>query len=292
MVYQHVQDAPIPPSQLPEGHSIPQELDGLVMRSLAKDPDDRFQSAEEMRGLVQYALQMLQDQGPNTGTWNTGPVTMALPHGQPGGAPTTAMPAGGNGGPRPQYNQHATTSQFQQPMVPPLNPDDGTAFPGGGGHGGPGNGHGGHGGYDGYDDRRGGGRWKMWVFALLAVLAIAGGVAYAVKTVNNGGGGGGKPNTDSSSPGTSQSSPNTTPDTPSNPPSSDSDSSHEQTYVPTPSRSKYTPSTIPSSPVSSPPPESKPPTTPPTTPPTKPPTTPPKTVPPSSGGDNPVGEEQ
>ncbi|MFD8984538.1 protein kinase [Streptomyces sp. NPDC059564] len=293
VVYQHVQDAPIPPSQLPEGHSIPQELDGLVMRSLAKDPDDRFQSAEEMRGLVQYALQMLQDQGANTGTWNTGPVTMALPHGQPGGASTTAMPAGGNGGPRPQYNAHATTSQFQQPMVPPLNPDDGTAFPGGGGHGGPGNGHGGHGGYDGYDDRRGGGRWKMWVFALLAVLAIAGGVAYAVKTVNNSGGGGSeKPGTSQSSPGTSQSSPNATPDTPSNPPSSDSDSSHEQTYVPTPSRSKYTQSTSPSAPASSPPPESKPPTLPPTTPPTKPPTTPPKTTPPSSGGDNPVTEEQ
>ncbi|MFI5616101.1 protein kinase [Streptomyces sp. NPDC051567] len=181
VVYQHVQDAPVPPSRLPEGGHIPQELDGLVMRSLAKDPDDRFQSAEEMRGLVQYALQMLQERGANTGTWNTGPVTMALPHG-PGGA-TSVMPVGGPGGPGGQQGHpaHATTSQFQRPMVPPLNPDDGSAFPGGG-NGGPG-GPGGYDGYDGYDGRRRGGRWKMWLFAVLAVVAVAGGVAYAVSSI-------------------------------------------------------------------------------------------------------------
>ncbi|WP_051699438.1 MULTISPECIES: protein kinase domain-containing protein [unclassified Streptomyces] len=201
VVYQHVQDAPVPPSQLPEGHHIPQELDGLVMRSLAKDPDDRFQSAEEMRGLVQYALQMLHDQGPNTGTWNTGPVTMSLPHGRGGVAATTAMPVGGNGGGQ-RYGSNASTSQFQQPMVPPLNPDDGTAFPGApGGHGG---GH--SGGYEVYDDRRGngGGRWKMWLFAVLAIVAIAGGVAYAVNSV--GGKGGQKQD-----PGTTQTSPSAKP---------------------------------------------------------------------------------
>ncbi|MFF0552227.1 protein kinase [Streptomyces sp. NPDC004311] len=193
VVYQHVQDAPVPPSQLPEGHHIPQELDGLVMRALAKDPDDRFQSAEEMRGLVQYALQMLHDQGPNTGTWNTGPVTMALPHGRGGAAATTAMPVGGTGG-QQGYPAHASTSQFQAPMVPALNPDDGSAFPGG-----PAGRNGGYDGYDGYDDR-GGSRWKMWLFAVLAIVAIAGGVAYAVSSVGGGGGGDQK-----QTPGVSQS---------------------------------------------------------------------------------------
>ncbi|WP_328926653.1 protein kinase [Streptomyces sp. NBC_00190] len=181
VVYQHVQDSPVPPSQLPEGQHLPQELDGLVMRSLAKDPDDRFQSAEEMRGLVQYALQMLHDQGPNTGTWNTGPVAMALPHGRGGAAATTAMPVSGAGG-QQNYSSNASTSQFQRAMVPPLNPDDGSAFPGGGGNG---QGSHGHGGYDGYEDR-GTGRWKMWLFAVLAIIAVAGGVAYAVKTVGGG----------------------------------------------------------------------------------------------------------
>ncbi|KOU37258.1 MULTISPECIES: protein kinase domain-containing protein [unclassified Streptomyces] len=190
VVYQHVQDAPVPPSQLPEGQHIPQELDGLVMRSLAKDPDDRFQSAEEMRGLVQYALQMLHEQGPNTGTWGTGPVTMALPHGRGGAAATTAMPVGGSGG-QQQYGAHASTSQFQQPMVPTLNPDDGSAFPGGQ--------SGGYDGYDGYDDRGGGSsRWKAWLFAVLAIIAVAGGVAYAVNTVGKGEK---KPETTQSTPG-------------------------------------------------------------------------------------------
>ncbi|MEU9413829.1 protein kinase [Streptomyces sp. NPDC051000] len=259
VVYQHVQDAPIPPSQLPEGHHIPQELDGLVMRSLAKDPDDRFQSAEEMRGLVQYALQMLHDQGPNTGTWNTGPVTMTLPHGQPGSNPTTAMPQGGAGG---QYPQHATTSQFQQPMVPPLNPDDGSAFPGGGGYGNGRNGNGGngHGGQGGNGGQGGaGGRWKMVVFALLAVLAIAGGVAYAVKTVGNDGSGKEKksPNTTQSSPKTPASSADTPVDSPSaqspDSPRTD-DSGDEETYRPSPSRDRTSPSYTPpsNSPSSSP----------------------------------------
>ncbi|MEV7416011.1 protein kinase [Streptomyces sp. NPDC089919] len=176
VVYQHVQDAPVPPSQQSPG--VPPELDGLVMRSLAKDPDDRFQSAEEMRGLVQYALQMLQEQGPGTGTWNTGPVTMALPHG-PGATsmnPTTPGPG------VQAYPSHATTSQFGQPMVPPLNPDDGSAYSGGGGYGG--------GGYG--DDRTaqggGSGRWKMWLLAVVALLAVAGGVTYALDKAGDKGG--------------------------------------------------------------------------------------------------------
>lgn len=91
VVYQHVQDAPVPPSDVTG--SVPPELDGLVMRSLAKDPDDRFQSAEEMRGLIQYGLQMLQHEGGHTGTWNTGPVEMHEGGHTPGGgmAATTAM---------------------------------------------------------------------------------------------------------------------------------------------------------------------------------------------------------
>ena len=93
VVYQHVQDIPTPPSEISDGGSPP-ELDGMVMRSLAKEPDDRFQTAEEMRGLVQYALTMLYDQGGHTGTWNTGPVTMHDGRNTPaaGYANTTVLP--------------------------------------------------------------------------------------------------------------------------------------------------------------------------------------------------------
>ncbi|MGW1072216.1 protein kinase domain-containing protein [Streptomyces sp. NPDC002537] len=162
VVYQHVQDNPVPPSQVLG--SVPPELDGLVMRSLAKDPDDRFQSAEEMRGLVQYALQMLHDAGAHTGSWDTGPVahataaTQALGMGA-GMAGTTAMP----------HPMHGDTSQ--QPLIPTRNGDDG-GFDGYG-NGGRGRGNG------------GGGKGKMVLIAVLAVIAVAVGVMYAMSMTNS-----------------------------------------------------------------------------------------------------------
>ncbi|MGW1427585.1 protein kinase domain-containing protein [Streptomyces sp. NPDC002431] len=155
VVYQHVQDMPVPPSNVLG--SVPPELDGLVMRSLAKDPDDRFQSAEEMRGLVQYGLQMLQMQGGHTGTWNTGPVAVHE------GGNTPAM--GINGSTMAMgHPQHGDTSQG--PILPPMNPDDG-GYDGGGQPGG------------------GGGRGKLWLFVVLALIAIGAGVAIAVNAAQN-----------------------------------------------------------------------------------------------------------
>ncbi|MEE1754429.1 protein kinase domain-containing protein, partial [Streptomyces sp. SP18CS02] len=154
VVYQHVQDIPVPPSEVSD--VAPPELDGMAMRALAKDPDDRFQSAEEMRGLVQYGLQMLQQQGSHTGTWNTGPVDthdgMRTPAG--GMAATSAL----------GHPMHNDTSQGS--ILPPMNPDDGA-----------------YGGYGGYDNGRGGksgGRGKLWLFVALALVAIVAGVAYAL----------------------------------------------------------------------------------------------------------------
>jgi serine/threonine protein kinase len=169
VVYQHVQDIPLPPSEV--SHTVPPELDGLVMRSLAKDPDDRFQSAEEMRGLVQYALQMLEQQGSHTGAWNTGPVAMH-----------DGTPAMGTTGPtamgRPVHSQHGETSQ--SPILPPMNPDDG----GYGGYGsGQGGGHGGHGGH-GSQGGRSSGRGKVVLFVVLAVVAIVAGIAFALDRAN------------------------------------------------------------------------------------------------------------
>ncbi|MEV6378300.1 protein kinase [Streptomyces sp. NPDC051773] len=163
VVYQHVQDIPVPPSETSEG-SAPPELDGLVMRSLAKEPDDRFQTAEEMRGLVQYGLQMLYDQGGHTGTWNTGPVTVHEGrHTPPGGmSGTSVMPHPGESG----------TSQIPQPILPGY---------GGGGRD--------DGGFEG-NGNRGSGRGKLWILAVLAVIAIAAGVALALNNNGDKGGGG------------------------------------------------------------------------------------------------------
>ncbi|MCX5438482.1 protein kinase [Streptomyces sp. NBC_00063] len=160
VVYQHVQDTPVPPSEVSD--VAPPELDGLVMRSLAKDPDDRFQTAEEMRGLVQYGLQMLYDQGGHTNTWNTGPVAADMHSGgntpAMGVAGTTALPHPTDGG------------TAAQPMLRPPGSDDG-GFDGGHRSGG------------------GNGRGKMWILAVLAVIAIAGGAAWAMTRGGDHGGG-------------------------------------------------------------------------------------------------------
>ncbi|WP_028799331.1 protein kinase domain-containing protein [Streptomyces sp. 142MFCol3.1] len=160
VVYQHVQDIPVPPSEASD--AAPPELDGLVMRSLAKEPDDRFQTAEEMRGLVQYALQMLYDQGGHTGTWNTGPVTMheGLHTPASGFAGTTALPHPGESG----------TTQIPAPIIPPYGGGDDGGFEG---HG-----------------NRGSGRGKLWMLAVLAVIAIAAGVALALNKTGGEAGGG------------------------------------------------------------------------------------------------------
>ncbi|MFF3339359.1 protein kinase [Streptomyces flavidovirens] len=160
VVYQHVQDIPVPPSEISD--VAPPELDGLVMRSLAKDPDDRFQSAEEMRGLIQYGLSMLQEQGSHTGVWNTGPVELHEGGQTPAGGGTYATTAMG-------HPHHGDTSQMRAggAMLPPMNPDDG--------------------GYDGGHGGNRGGRGKMWMFAVLAIIAITAGVAFAMnRAADNG----------------------------------------------------------------------------------------------------------
>ncbi|MET9426139.1 MULTISPECIES: protein kinase [unclassified Streptomyces] len=152
VVYQHVQDIPVPPSEVSD--VAPPELDGLAMRALAKDPDDRFQSAEEMRGLVQYGLQMLQQQGSHSGTWNTGPVDTHDGARTPAGGVAATSVMG--------HPVHGETSQG--PILPPMNPDDGAYA---------------------YDGGKGGsGRGKLWLFVALALIAMVAGAVYALDKPN------------------------------------------------------------------------------------------------------------
>ncbi|GAB2777724.1 protein kinase domain-containing protein [Streptomyces daliensis] len=173
VVYQHVQDDPSLPSEVSD--AVPPELDGLVMRSLAKDPDDRFQTAEEMRGLTQYALQMLHEQGGHTGgIWNTGPVAHA-------GGSTPAM--GVPGADARQHPQHGDTSQLGPPLLMGRPDRDDGGFEGG--------------------HRGGGGRGsgvKYALIAFLAVIAIAGGIFFALNSGSDDGDKTPKPDTSSSAP--------------------------------------------------------------------------------------------
>ncbi|MCL2316570.1 MAG: Stk1 family PASTA domain-containing Ser/Thr kinase [Actinomycetia bacterium] len=54
VAYQHVREMPVPPSQL--NPSIPPPVDAIVMQSLAKNPSDRYQGAQDMRDDIMRAL--------------------------------------------------------------------------------------------------------------------------------------------------------------------------------------------------------------------------------------------
>lgn len=54
IAYQHVSEAPVPPSQVDP--AVPAALDPVVLKSLAKSPADRYQTAAEFRTDLQRAL--------------------------------------------------------------------------------------------------------------------------------------------------------------------------------------------------------------------------------------------
>ncbi|WP_425824946.1 Stk1 family PASTA domain-containing Ser/Thr kinase [Streptomyces fractus] len=80
VAYQHVQDQPRPPSEFdPE---ITAAMDAVVLRALAKNPADRFQSADEMRAAIEYVLYGEQTPGQAMamamGGFVTGPAATAV----------------------------------------------------------------------------------------------------------------------------------------------------------------------------------------------------------------------
>ncbi|MFB7596309.1 Stk1 family PASTA domain-containing Ser/Thr kinase [Streptomyces sp. NPDC056160] len=102
VAYQHVREEPQSPSVFdPE---ITPEMDAIVLRALVKDPDYRYQSADEMRMDIEACL----DGQPVAATAAMGAVGYG---GYPDDQPTTAL--------RSDPGAAATT------MLPPMNPDDG-----------------------------------------------------------------------------------------------------------------------------------------------------------------------
>ncbi|GAA2150229.1 hypothetical protein GCM10009760_44450 [Kitasatospora kazusensis] len=181
VVYQHVQDAPVPPSQV--NSRVPGAFDELVLRSLAKNPDDRFQSADEFRAHLQHALREMH--GAAGAGYAAGAAAAAAAaaglaaagSGHSGGRPGydgpssggTAMtaPLGAVGGAEP-------TAMLPYQVNSPYNtPSQGYPPAGGGG--------GGHYGDEG-DGRDGRGRkpWFWLVGAVVLVLAATGGVVLAM----------------------------------------------------------------------------------------------------------------
>ncbi|MBO0829940.1 MAG: Stk1 family PASTA domain-containing Ser/Thr kinase, partial [Streptosporangiales bacterium] len=54
VAYQHVREDPVPPSRL--NPDVPPAVDAIVLKALAKNPDNRYQDADEMRADVERAL--------------------------------------------------------------------------------------------------------------------------------------------------------------------------------------------------------------------------------------------
>ncbi|MEU9250686.1 Stk1 family PASTA domain-containing Ser/Thr kinase [Streptomyces sp. NPDC048270] len=122
VAYQHVREEPQPPSNFdPE---ITPEMDAIVLKALVKDPDYRYQSADEMRADIEACL----DGQPVAATAAMGAAGYGYPHDQNSGyghqgydQPTTAL---------------RTADAGQTSMMPPMPPGDGGYGYGDQGHGG------------------------------------------------------------------------------------------------------------------------------------------------------------
>ncbi|MFE0251499.1 Stk1 family PASTA domain-containing Ser/Thr kinase [Streptomyces sp. NPDC059010] len=101
VAYQHVREEAQAPSVF--DNEITPEMDAIVLKALTKDPNYRYQSADEMRADIEACL----DGQPVAATAAMGSVGYG---GYPDDQPTTALRAADGG---------ATS------MLPPMNPDDG-----------------------------------------------------------------------------------------------------------------------------------------------------------------------
>lgn len=110
VAYQHVREEPQPPSNFdPE---ITPEMDAIVLKALVKDPDYRYQSADEMRADIEACLEGQ-------------PVAAAAAMGAPGyGYPDQGHGYGHQGYDQPTTALRAADSG-QTSMLPPMPPGEG-----------------------------------------------------------------------------------------------------------------------------------------------------------------------
>ncbi|MFD3331133.1 Stk1 family PASTA domain-containing Ser/Thr kinase [Streptomyces sp. NPDC058700] len=142
VAYQHVREEPQAPSNFDA--EITPEMDAIVLKALVKDPDYRYQSADEMRADIEACL-------------DGQPVAAAAAMGMGMGMGMGAPSYGGGYG-YPPEDQPTTALRQADPagqtsMMPPVNADDG-------GYG-----------YDDRPDRRRGGQKKSNTSTILLVLA-------------------------------------------------------------------------------------------------------------------------
>ncbi|MEV7194999.1 Stk1 family PASTA domain-containing Ser/Thr kinase [Streptomyces sp. NPDC093510] len=152
VAYQHVREEPQAPSVF--DNEITPEMDAIVLKALTKDPDYRYQSADDMRADIEACL----DGQPVAATAAMGAVGYGGTDGY-GADQQTAMLRPQNGG-------------GQTSMLPPVNPDDG--------------------GY-GYDEGRGRRQKKnntsTWLLVIAGILVLVGAILIGKYTFGGDGGG-------------------------------------------------------------------------------------------------------
>ncbi|WP_436771990.1 protein kinase domain-containing protein [Yinghuangia sp. YIM S09857] len=284
VVYQHVQDDPRPPSA--SDARIPAHLDAIALKALAKNPDDRYQTAEEMRMDIRRVLAGQ--------AVHVAPPTTRIPTQPPGGtARHQAWQAGATGA-----TAAAPTARLGAPV--PGGPDTDRTRPVPGGPLSLPTNDGGTGAMPLIEDERGERRRSGLFYAIVvvAVVAVIAGVTFLVLALADNGDSDSGDKTNPTAPATSTSGPGTPTGDDDSPgagfPAPGSDTETETTRSTPPTRTSQNPGlppptgnpqtsqqtsrapTTPTSPTAtktttSAPPTSQPPTTPPTAT-TKPPT--------------------
>jgi eukaryotic-like serine/threonine-protein kinase len=144
IAYQHVRENPIPPSRIDP--SAPPWADAIVLKAMAKSPNERYQSAAEMQADIQRAASGMQ-----VAAMSAPPPTRADYYGYP--EPTQRM-----GAPTMMAGQTAAIPPYQQ---------------------------GGYGDYGGGEPQHSWARrWLPWLIGLLVVIAAI--VVAAMLLLNNG----------------------------------------------------------------------------------------------------------
>lgn len=96
IAYQHVREIPKPPSSL--AADIPESLDRVVLKALAKNRDDRYQDAAHMRADLAAAAQGMSVSAPALESWQSTSLlpsaTTPTPAATPAPAPPASSPSG------------------------------------------------------------------------------------------------------------------------------------------------------------------------------------------------------
>lgn len=89
IAYQHVREIPKRPSSL--AADVPESLDRVILKSLAKSREDRYQDAAHMRADLQAAAQGMSVAAPAADSWSPTTSVMASPATEPVQQPTSAF---------------------------------------------------------------------------------------------------------------------------------------------------------------------------------------------------------